>query len=221
MIPPRALSQPCTLTFIDGNPIVIQALTAAMTSKATASTLSSAELLHKDSSANKIAPSGVLVFDKHTSFGLLRYCLQRSGTVAPTSKCLILGPTFTEAEIFTLLLEGAHGFLSYADATKHILKAATSMIEGRLWLTRSQLEGVCLHIQETRGSRRSASTHLTPRQQQILDLLKRHLSNKQIASELAISENTVKFHIGKLFSKCSTRNRHALLDLLQNRPDLK
>ena len=47
----------------------------------------------------------------------------------------------------------------------------------------------------------------TAREGQVLGLLARGLSNKQIARELHISEHTVKFHISSLYAKLGVGNR--------------
>lgn len=48
---------------------------------------------------------------------------------------------------------------------------------------------------------------LTPRQLEILSLIARGRSNKEIATVLGISERTVKFHVASLFKKLSTYSR--------------
>ena len=47
----------------------------------------------------------------------------------------------------------------------------------------------------------------TAREGEVLGLLSRGLSNKQIARELQISEHTVKFHISSLYAKLGVANR--------------
>lgn len=47
----------------------------------------------------------------------------------------------------------------------------------------------------------------TAREEEVLGLLSRGLSNKQIARELKISEHTVKFHISSLYAKLGVANR--------------
>jgi DNA-binding NarL/FixJ family response regulator len=47
----------------------------------------------------------------------------------------------------------------------------------------------------------------TAREGEVLGLLARGLSNKQIARELGISEHTVKFHISSLYAKLGVGNR--------------
>ena len=48
---------------------------------------------------------------------------------------------------------------------------------------------------------------LTPRETDVLKLIANGLSNSQIASELVISENTVKGHVSNILSKLQLENR--------------
>ncbi|HEY9089724.1 MAG TPA: response regulator transcription factor, partial [Anaerolineaceae bacterium] len=53
----------------------------------------------------------------------------------------------------------------------------------------------------------NSSIDLTPREMDVLHLLARGLANKQIAAQLNMTENTVKFHIKAIFSKLDANNR--------------
>jgi DNA-binding CsgD family transcriptional regulator len=48
---------------------------------------------------------------------------------------------------------------------------------------------------------------ITPRELEILELIARGLSNREIASQLFVSENTVKTHSSRLFDKLDARRR--------------
>ena len=48
---------------------------------------------------------------------------------------------------------------------------------------------------------------LTPRELEILGLIARGLSNKEIAGQLFVSENTVKTHSSRVFDKLNARRR--------------
>jgi DNA-binding NarL/FixJ family response regulator len=49
---------------------------------------------------------------------------------------------------------------------------------------------------------------LTPREKEILDLVTRGLSNKEIADCLSIALNTVKNHVHNMLDKLNVRSRH-------------
>ena len=55
------------------------------------------------------------------------------------------------------------------------------------------------------------SVKLTRREEEVLDGVLRSLANKEIASELNLSERTVKFHVSSLLSKFKVRSRMELM----------
>ncbi len=55
-----------------------------------------------------------------------------------------------------------------------------------------------------------SSLGLTPRQEQVVELVSQGLANKQIAYELQIVENTVKAHLADVFIVLGVRNRTEL-----------
>ena len=57
--------------------------------------------------------------------------------------------------------------------------------------------------------------HITEREAEVVKLIKKGLTNKEIASELDISVNTVNNHIANIFAKTEVRSRIDLLNLLQ------
>ena len=48
---------------------------------------------------------------------------------------------------------------------------------------------------------------ITPRELEILELIARGLSNREIAGQLFVSENTVKPHSSRVFDKLNARRR--------------
>jgi DNA-binding CsgD family transcriptional regulator len=54
---------------------------------------------------------------------------------------------------------------------------------------------------------------ITPRELEILELIARGLSNREIAEQLFVSENTVKTHSSRLFDKLSARRRTQAVQL--------
>lgn len=54
---------------------------------------------------------------------------------------------------------------------------------------------------------------ITPRELEILELIARGYSNREIAEQLFVSENTVKTHSSRLFDKLSARRRTQAVQL--------
>jgi DNA-binding NarL/FixJ family response regulator len=59
----------------------------------------------------------------------------------------------------------------------------------------------------SRAAREDRETLLTPRELEVLRMIADGLGNKQIAARLAISEHTVKFHVGSVFAKTRASTR--------------
>jgi LuxR family maltose regulon positive regulatory protein len=55
--------------------------------------------------------------------------------------------------------------------------------------------------------RASASTALTPKEREIVALLARNLSNKEIGLAMQVGEETVKWHVKNLFAKLDAGTR--------------
>jgi DNA-binding CsgD family transcriptional regulator len=63
-----------------------------------------------------------------------------------------------------------------------------------------------------------AKVNISPREKEIVQLLLKGRSNKEIAAELFIELSTVKIHVHHVFRKLAVRNRAQLLRLFQNLP---
>ena len=82
--------------------------------------------------------------------------------------------------------------------------AVSAVAQGLIVLPKPLTERL---LQEPAASVEELSEPLTTREREVLELLGRGLSNKLIASELHISEHTVKFHISSLYAKLEVNNR--------------
>jgi LuxR family maltose regulon positive regulatory protein len=57
------------------------------------------------------------------------------------------------------------------------------------------------------GPRATPSLALTPKEREVLELLARNLSNKEIALAMQVGEETIKWHLKNLFGKLAAGNR--------------
>ena len=95
------------------------------------------------------------------------------------------------------MLYGAAGFCHKGDSNEALLDVVGSVAEGRMSFPFTDLRRLADDPWET----------LTRREIELLDALKTGRSNKQIAVDIGITENTVKFHLKNLFLKLGVKNR--------------
>jgi len=209
---PQENSEPARVVLIQDNPLLVDSLKAAVGSGIMLRVVSATQMLSKSFSAD-FSKTPIFVIDSGGLNGSLRRLLRLTCQRYPDSRRILLGSEFLLEDLVGFFLEGVHGFVVYAQAKQKLTRAIQSIQNGRLWLSMSQMEQICVRLQQAL-IRRSGTGHLTSRQGQILSLVQKRLSNKEIASELCISENTVKFHLGKMFSKAGIRDRNSLADLL-------
>ena len=101
---------------------------------------------------------------------------------------------------------GAMGFVPKASAPSELLKAITTILAGGTYLPR-QCVG---DLQPTEPlADPSSSVQLTPRQKEVLTCVVVGKSNKTIAKELGISDQTVKSHVVAVLFALGAKNRTA------------
>lgn len=129
----------------------------------------------------------------------LTECLRRLRTLFSAAKFIVLDKHKSEEEVLRMLWYGIQGFLSHSEVKSRLLPAIHSVSEGRMWVAADLLHTYMTHAHETRG--RNRGTSLTPREEQITELVKRRFSNREIGGTLRIRESTVKFHLTHILSK--------------------
>ena len=126
---------------------------------------------------------------------------------SPGTKVLMLTASKEETKIFKSLKAGARGYLTKNATILELIKAIKVVNKGQLWIERKLFTsyfngGIASDI-----SREGRQEKLTPREQDVLHLLIKGLTNKEIADDLFISEKTVKSHLNKIFKKLNVSRR--------------
>lgn len=133
--------------------------------------------------------------------------LQSMKAAEISSRIVILTVSDNEKDIVSALRAGADGYLLKDMEPEEMLAQLHQVIDGHTILSPKVSELVVrgLHNESIMESRNDAS--LTNREQQILELLSKGLSNKHIARKLDIVEGTVKVHVKNLLKKLNLRSR--------------
>jgi DNA-binding NarL/FixJ family response regulator len=127
-------------------------------------------------------------------------------------RLIIIGPERDDKLILGLILAGARAYLDQKANLRIARQAVDVVISGSIWAPRrllSQLIDRLLAASD--ASLTNTPPRLTERERQVLDLILTARSNREIARELGIEENTVQVHVGRLLRKTGAENRIGLL----------
>ncbi|MEZ0070880.1 response regulator [Planotetraspora sp. GP83] len=135
---------------------------------------------------------------------------------APECRVIMLTTFDLDEYVYASLAAGASGFL-LKDVTPAHLAAAVRLVDtGDALLapsiTRRLVERFASGDHKLGAGLETPAVHrdlavLTPREHQVLTLMGRGLSNRELARALTLSEATVKTHVARIFAKLSLRDR--------------
>ncbi|MFB7843730.1 response regulator [Microbacterium sp. NPDC056052] len=133
---------------------------------------------------------------------------ERDGRTPPA--VLVLTTFDADEYVHEALQAGASGFLLKDALPEELVQAVRVVAAGDALLAPRITRRLLERFAESRP--RSNSTELrlkglTEREHEILVLIGRGLSNREIASELFLAEQTVKTHVSRIFSKLDLRDR--------------
>lgn len=116
----------------------------------------------------------------------------------PSSRVLVLTTYDNEEDIFQALEAGARGYLLKDTTKEELIEAVRQVHLGERYLP----QAVAARLAD-----RLIRPSLTPRELDVLRLVSRGRSNKEMASAMFVSEETVKTHMKALFQKLGVHDR--------------
>jgi DNA-binding NarL/FixJ family response regulator len=122
----------------------------------------------------------------------------------PAARALIFTAFDTDERILAAVQAGAQGYL-LKGAPREELFQAIRVIHGGGSLLQPVVAARLLR--QVSGAPPALPEPLTEREMEVLRLLGRGRQNKEIASDLTISERTVKFHVSAILAKLGVGNR--------------
>ena len=126
--------------------------------------------------------------------------------LSPTTRVLVLTSFGEDDKVFPSLRAGATGYL-LKDATAEQLASAIRSVASGVVSLDSQVASRVLDEFSALQSGLPRTTTLTSREKEVLTLIARGLTNKEIARDLTISVKTVKTHVSNVLSKLHLLDR--------------
>jgi DNA-binding NarL/FixJ family response regulator len=126
-------------------------------------------------------------------------------------RIILLAGNIDRSQLVSAVRLGVRGQLLKDAPTEVLFQAIMCVMAGQYWLGQSLvsdlLEIVRPLIQSSGLTGSGAPSRLTPRERQVLRMVVAGHSNKEIAQQWTVSEETIKHHLTRMFDKVGAANR--------------
>jgi DNA-binding NarL/FixJ family response regulator len=142
--------------------------------------------------------------------------IQEVRAAAPGVRILLLGMARNEAEFLQCVRAGISGYLLHDACAEEVLEGVRAVHAGEAVCPGTLCAALFRYFESEAASLPCASARrrlgLTRREQQIVPLIAKGLTNKEIANHFSLSEQTVKNHLYRMKHKVGAEDR---LDIVQ------
>jgi DNA-binding NarL/FixJ family response regulator len=126
-------------------------------------------------------------------------------------KCILIAMADEPKHFLKAIRRGAIGYVLQDASAADVVTAIRAVGRGEAicppQYTRVLFDYIAVRTSQFPSSRARSSTGLTSREQQLIPLIERGLTNKQIAAHLSLSEQTVKNHVHRILGKLGVADR--------------
>lgn len=130
-------------------------------------------------------------------------------------RVLIVGSNESNEEVLRYIEAGARGYIRRSDSLGELVATIRSMVQGKAIISPDLAQALMARLWKLAntitptqsGNGFAVNSALTPRECEVLYLLKRDLSNQEIAEQLSIEVGTVKNHVHNILEKLEVKNR--------------
>jgi DNA-binding NarL/FixJ family response regulator len=159
--------------------------------------------------ARRLGPDVVLMDVRMPDLDGIAATRALTGT-APATKVLILTTFEQDDYVFGALRAGASGFLLKRARPEELIAAVHTVAAGEALLSPSVTRRVVDRMAQQPTPKLADTARLgtlTPREREVLVLVARGLSNREIAAALTVEESTVRTHVKRILMKLDLRDR--------------
>jgi DNA-binding NarL/FixJ family response regulator len=133
-------------------------------------------------------------------------CVERLKAVVPNMQILMLTVYEDTDQIFKALEAGATGYLLKRSSPTKLLQAIREIHAGGSPMSSSIARKVVASFQKSKQAGEKP-THLSPREEMVLNCLAKGLTYKQIADQLDISIDTIRTYLRRVYEKLHVQSR--------------
>lgn len=126
-------------------------------------------------------------------------------------RTILLSVAIEEEELVEALRLGVRGFIRRDAAPQVVIKSIRTVMAGQYWVGRDSVPNLVQYIQRLAAGpvekTRQKTFGLTPRELEIVSAIIAGSTNKAIAQQFSLSEDTVKHHLTHIFDKLGVSSR--------------
>ena len=159
--------------------------------------------------ATELLPDVVLMDVRMPGVGGIE-ATRRIRTAQPSTRVMMLTVSEDDEDLFASVRAGATGYLLKEMSIDEVAGAVRAVARGQAVVTpsmASKLLGEFNILSRRVDAQHGSAPRLTDREVEVLRLVAKGLSNKEIAAELVIAENTVKNHVRNILEKLQLKSR--------------
>lgn len=148
-----------------------------------------------------------IVVDLQSAPGVFE-ALETVNRTRPDVRLIVIGPEDDEELVLHSIIAGARAYLGLSADPEVVRKAIEVVTSGSIWAPRRLLSRLIDRLLKVpRTAPAAARPQLTHRERQVLELILKAHSTREIASQLGIEQRTVKAYVGRLMRKTGADNR--------------
>ncbi len=130
---------------------------------------------------------------------------------SPRVKIILLTATISTQQIIEALQIGARGIVEKGSVSGDLTRAVRTVLSGDYWIGGQRVANLLHALRELMAKAATVPERktygLTPRELEVVNSIVEGCSNKDIAREFTISEETVKRHLSNIFDKTGVSTR--------------
>jgi two-component system, NarL family, response regulator DevR len=215
------LSSRINVFLIAGNRLFREALSRILRSKSDVNVVGGASCSLDSLVQIEGCGCDVVLIDPANEGGFDGDLLRGVSSAAPLAKTVLIDMVEDETIFMKAIRAGVAGYLLQDASALDVVAAVRAVHGGEAVCPPSLCMALFKHVATLAGATpvpvAKAATRLTRRERQLVPLIGQGLTNKEIASQLNLSEKTVKNHIHRILQRMGVMDRYAAAEMARDR----
>jgi DNA-binding NarL/FixJ family response regulator len=205
-----------SVVIIDSSKMTAELLTRALSRVKTLNILKSVVNLREAVEAIASLTPDVAVVSTNLADGPFRgfELLRQARSLSSATQCVVLMDDSDHELVVDAFRAGARGVFKRSGSMRLLGRCISAINAGQVWASSTDLQQVLEALERTlpfRCVNSRGDILLTRREQEIVPLVAQGLTNKEISSNLKLSEHTIKNHLFRIYEKLGISSRVELI----------